>query len=78
MQDVLWVGNLCYLVNVPRNGDTVSLIGTTELMKIFPCGECVFGAQLLKLMAIGGVRPVFSDIFYKIGLNTSLFHLGRL
>lgn len=44
MQNVLWVWNLCYLVNVPRNGDTVSVIGTVELMKLFPCRESIFGA----------------------------------
>jgi len=46
-QNVLWVWNIRYLVNTPRNRDTVSVDGTVELMKLFPCLECVFGAQLL-------------------------------
>lgn len=44
MQNVLWVWNVCYLANIRRDGDAVSVNGTLELMKLFPCCECIFGA----------------------------------
>lgn len=44
MQNVLWLWNVFYLVNILWRGDIVLVDGIVELMKQFPCSECIFGA----------------------------------